>query len=662
MSPPRWFAPGLVVIGLSMAVAAEARFRCDPPEPLRPQTVAASNCVYEVVLNDGLVQGWGAFTVATGPEHPVTRALGGRQSAGVARGFSLLPQTNAISVRSWTSRTDYFFDTPPPFAPVLLEDGGFTCTFSRDLQRPEVRKVLRDDGQPVGLEARFSLDDRGDDLDLVIRAVARGDTYEDSAVEVTSTVTNRGVEEARIGFRYAWVPGILRSATAALGFVPPDPPDEPWEGNEAEWLAPGFDHMHVSWTTIPSTHDPLYFSGVSVHGPWSLRPPPTAPDRMLTSVDVRSPDPALKAGPFNTCFGWNVPVPPRGYGLYIEGGVEAMAYYWADTEGSAFVLPPGGSASVTVWYWAFLDKPITCDAGDARGPLECMGAATPAVLDGRRSRTDSGALPLLRWSSPDAAVTFDDATAATPTAGMPGVGIHAVRLDVGSGPFTATCSTSVEVVDTTPPTLRLPPPVVLRTSEFVRQACRLPATLVAEAVDLCSPDVTITHVTEPFIGSGGAVAAHDFPPGTTRLAFTAVDPSGNAVTAETTVTVIDDTPPWFVTLAAEPPVLWPPNHRLVDVAVTALAEDNCDAPVDVRLVEVVSSEPDNDHGDGNTEWDAQAVPGADFAFRLRAERDGRGPGRSYTIRYVARDAQGNEVFRQTQVVVPHDQRNWSLGR
>jgi hypothetical protein len=39
---------------------------------------------------------------------------------------------------------------------------------------------------------------------------------------------------------------------------------------------------------------------------------------------------------------------------------------------------------------------------------------------------------------------------------------------------------------------------------------------------------------------------------------------------------------------------------------------------------------------------------------LRAERDGRGPGRVYTVTYRADDGHGNVTDRASTVVVPHD--------
>jgi hypothetical protein len=41
--------------------------------------------------------------------------------------------------------------------------------------------------------------------------------------------------------------------------------------------------------------------------------------------------------------------------------------------------------------------------------------------------------------------------------------------------------------------------------------------------------------------------------------------------------------------------------------------------------------------------------------QLRAERDGGGDGRVYTITFRVRDTAGNTGFATAQVIVPHDQ-------
>ena len=113
-----------------------------------------------------------------------------------------------------------------------------------------------------------------------------------------------------------------------------------------------------------------------------------------------------------------------------------------------------------------------------------------------------------------------------------------------------------------------------------------------------------------------------------------------------------DLEPPVLEVSVTPEILWPPNHKYVDVRVTARAIDNVDANPRITLVSVTSNEPDNGSGDGNTTNDIVIVD--DFHFRLRAERSGRGNGRVYTITYRVADAVGNDATASVAVIVPLD--------
>ena len=111
-------------------------------------------------------------------------------------------------------------------------------------------------------------------------------------------------------------------------------------------------------------------------------------------------------------------------------------------------------------------------------------------------------------------------------------------------------------------------------------------------------------------------------------------------------------PPQFDSLSVTPNVLWPANHKYVDAQVTLVVSDNFDPSPSVALLGVTSNEPDNAKGDGNTVNDIVIVD--DYAFRLRAERSGKGSGRVYTITYQVTDSCGNSTIDSASVLVPHD--------
>jgi hypothetical protein len=147
-----------------------------------------------------------------------------------------------------------------------------------------------------------------------------------------------------------------------------------------------------------------------------------------------------------------------------------------------------------------------------------------------------------------------------------------------------------------------------------------------------------------------AIGAHDV-----TLAVTDLD--GLVSMDDVLITVVDTTAP-EISATADPATLWPPNHRMVDVEVVVHSDDICSTPA-VVLASATGDEPDNapGNGDGDTVDDIQdAETGtADFLLKLRAERDGAGGGRTYTLTYAATDASGNESSTDALVNVPHNQ-------
>jgi hypothetical protein len=70
---------------------------------------------------------------------------------------------------------------------------------------------------------------------------------------------------------------------------------------------------------------------------------------------------------------------------------------------------------------------------------------------------------------------------------------------------------------------------------------------------------------------------------------------------------------------------------------------------------VTSNEPTNGLGDGDTPNDWEVIDA--HHVRLRAERSGKGTGRTYTITVTCTDAAGNAVVRTATVRVPRNQGN-----
>ena len=170
----------------------------------------------------------------------------------------------------------------------------------------------------------------------------------------------------------------------------------------------------------------------------------------------------------------------------------------------------------------------------------------------------------------------------------------------------------------------------------------------------------------------GETLDYTFPLGVHTVTLVVTDSFGETDKDEVVITVVDNTPP-EVACSVNPEVLWSPNHKMVPVIVLIEAEDICTETDLLEVsVTVTSSEPDDDKGDGAFTGDVDGQDGFTApvpvicvfdeevgcfvsSFELRAERDGRGDGRTYTITATVADLSGNPTTASCTVVVPHDQ-------
>ena len=202
---------------------------------------------------------------------------------------------------------------------------------------------------------------------------------------------------------------------------------------------------------------------------------------------------------------------------------------------------------------------------------------------------------------------------------------------------TSTAASATVKIDTTTPTIvgsRTPGPNVNgwnNTDVTVSFSC----SDELSGINSCSAPTTLSGE-----GAGQSVTG------------TAVDQAGNTASATVGDINIDKTIPTIAGLpAAGACTLWPPNHKLVQVAtVTASGGGSGLASL---TISGSSNEPENGLGDGDTAPDIVITGGN---VQLRAERSGTGTGRVYTLTAAASDIAGNQTTATATCVVPHDQR------
>lgn len=119
-----------------------------------------------------------------------------------------------------------------------------------------------------------------------------------------------------------------------------------------------------------------------------------------------------------------------------------------------------------------------------------------------------------------------------------------------------------------------------------------------------------------------------------------------------------------------PEKMWPPNHKLQNVSVVA-TDGGADNGSDEAGLTISPNVTDVAGGDGGPKHDPDYTPGdlvatgnpAEVDFWLRAERSGKGDGRTYTINWVATFDGGAKTCSSSDegqspfiVTVPHDMR------
>lgn len=158
--------------------------------------------------------------------------------------------------------------------------------------------------------------------------------------------------------------------------------------------------------------------------------------------------------------------------------------------------------------------------------------------------------------------------------------------------------------------------------------------VINEGVASSSP-ITITQSPAPGTIINGVAS--------TTVTITATDKGGNSASCGFIVNTYDATAPVITSASVTPPILFPPNNKMKMITLSYNVSDNCGAST---VVSVTSNEASGTLPD----WEIIDAT----HIRLRAQRDGAGTGRLYTITIAATDAAGNTTTTPVTVFVPHD--------
>lgn len=142
-----------------------------------------------------------------------------------------------------------------------------------------------------------------------------------------------------------------------------------------------------------------------------------------------------------------------------------------------------------------------------------------------------------------------------------------------------------------------------------------------------------------------------------------IETTGSCNTATQSATLSVSTTPPSITLNGQDIELWPPNHSYHTITVGNLVTSatSCDGTVNLNSViidHVTSDEVENGNGDGNTLNDI-VIACNRKSVQLRAERDGSGDGRVYTIYFKVTDGSGHSTTVAATVTVPKSQNGTS---
>ncbi|MBI2914179.1 MAG: hypothetical protein HYY03_09705, partial [Chloroflexi bacterium] len=280
--------------------------------------IEAGTAYYRVFVNDQPGgKGIGAFTVATGPEHPV--GAGGAMLFGGETGDAW---SSYITVRSYSTGTDYVQTTSGASSGFLVEPVDAYGSVSAI--------------GATGYRTTYELPGAGetsDTLRIVSEVNVNGAGPSDSSVEITTTVTNLDPYPVSIGVRYLLDLELGGDDGPTLAAV--NPTQQP-QGTEVSYPRLGF----AAWRSEDSAASLSVF-GTAAAGYPGVVPASTAPDLLQF---VYWPDAYGVAFDYTTA----------GRDVASPAGLDdsAVLYYFGSSEATALWVDPQQSVTVSVSLFA----------------------------------------------------------------------------------------------------------------------------------------------------------------------------------------------------------------------------------------------------------------------------------------------------------------------
>jgi hypothetical protein len=345
--------------------------------------------------------------------------------------------------------------------------------------------------------------------------------------------------------------------------------------------------------------------------------------------------------------------------LSSNAGSSTVTQIVADKNGNLNVVWQDTTPGVTQIFYsrytnAVVNHPPVADAGPDQNIQATGQNAVSVQLDGSKSSDPDNDPLTFVWTDESNNVVGTTAVVQVSLQ----AGTHTFTLTV-TDPDKLTSSAVTHVTITAP--VNHPPVANAGASQTVGCAGQNGTSVTLNGSASSDPDGdTLTYLWKDAAGNNvgaGAIVQVTRPSGTYTFTLTVTDPGGLSASASTQITIQDTTAP-ALSVSLSPNSLWPPNHKLFPITATVSVSDACSANPAVRLVSIVSNEPDEGTGDGDQPYDIQSINGGAVpfgtdvrSFQLRAERSGSGAGRIYTVTYTATDAAGNSTSASAVVVV-----------